>query len=173
MLLTAAGYRRSVTSRAPEIEIPPFYVMRVLAAAEHRRSLGLPVYDMSAGQPSTGAPLAVRRAAHEALDRDLLGYTPASGLLELRERSPAITRATTASRSTRPRSSRRPDHLTVSSWPSWPPGAGDTVAVTRPGYPAYRDMLTAMGISVVEIDTASGSRCGWPICRRSRSGRPR
>ena len=29
--------------------------------------------------------------------------------------------------------------------------AGDTVALARPGYPAYRNMLTALGCRVVEL----------------------
>ena len=139
------------------IEIPPFHVMRVLAAAAHRRTQGLPVYDLSAGQPATPAPLAVRQAAHDALDRDRLAYTGAAGLLELRiaiaahyaERyqldvDPASVIATTGSSG----------GFLVAFLAVFVPG--DTVVLTRPGYPAYRNMLIALGCRVVEVDTLGG-----------------
>ena len=34
--------------------------------------------------------------------------------------------------------------------------AGDRVAITRPGYPAYRNIMTALGIEVVEIPVGPG-----------------
>ena len=64
--------------------IPPFYVMDVwLAAAERQRSHG-DLVNLSAGQPSAGAPAAVRAAAKDALDNTVLGYTVALGIPELR-----------------------------------------------------------------------------------------
>src|SRR5258707_4779517 len=64
--------------------IPPFYVMDVwLAAAERQRTHG-DLVNLSAGQPSAGAPAAVRAAAKEALDNTVLGYTVALGIPELR-----------------------------------------------------------------------------------------
>ena len=59
--------------------IPPFYVMDVwLAAAERQRTHG-DLVNLSAGQPSAGAPAAVRAAAKAALDNTVLGYTVALG----------------------------------------------------------------------------------------------
>src|ERR1700752_5101123 len=64
--------------------IPPFYVMDVwLAAAERQRTQG-DLVNLSAGQPSAGAPTAVRAAAKVALDGGPLGYTVALGIPELR-----------------------------------------------------------------------------------------
>src|SRR5919206_241493 len=64
--------------------IPPFYVMDVwLAAAERQRTHG-DLVNLSAGQPSAGAPAAVRAAAKEALDSGSLGYSVALGIPELR-----------------------------------------------------------------------------------------
>ena len=49
--------------------IPPFYVMDVwLAAAERQRTHG-DLVNLSAGQPSAGAPTAVRGRPSAALDR--------------------------------------------------------------------------------------------------------
>src|SRR5690242_19921555 len=64
--------------------VPPFYVMRVIDAVVARRQAGLFVADLSAGQPSTGAPATVRAAAHRALDADRIGYTNALGIPPLR-----------------------------------------------------------------------------------------
>ena len=62
--------------------IPPFYVMDVwLAAAERQRTRG-DLVNLSAGQPSAGAPAAVRAAAKDALDNTVLGYTVALGIPE-------------------------------------------------------------------------------------------
>src|SRR5262249_27316038 len=73
--------RMSVALRAG---IPPFYVMDVwLAAAERQRSHG-DLVNLSAGQPSAGAPAAVRAAAKDALDSGPLGYSVALGIPELR-----------------------------------------------------------------------------------------
>ncbi|WP_350222977.1 aminotransferase class I/II-fold pyridoxal phosphate-dependent enzyme, partial [Mycolicibacterium porcinum] len=64
--------------------IPPFHVMDVwLAADERQRSHG-DLVNLSAGQPSAGAPTAVREAAVAALNQGSLGYTVALGLPELR-----------------------------------------------------------------------------------------
>ncbi len=56
--------------------IPPFYVMDVwLAAAERQRSHG-DLVNLSAGQPSAGAPAAVRAAAKAALDNGVVDTFP-------------------------------------------------------------------------------------------------
>ena len=74
--------KRHVAHRA---NIPPFYVMDVwLAAAERQRTHG-DLVNLSAGQPSAGAPRPVRAAAMKALEADQLGYTVALGIPELRE----------------------------------------------------------------------------------------
>ncbi|OOK73098.1 aminotransferase class I and II family protein [Mycobacterium kansasii] len=64
--------------------IPPFHVMDVwLAAAERQRTHG-DLVNLSAGQPSAGAPEPVRAAAAAALHLNQLGYTVALGIPELR-----------------------------------------------------------------------------------------
>src|SRR3954470_2888604 len=73
--------RRVAALRA---SIPPFAVMRVIEAVSARRAAGLPVIDLSAGQPSTAAPAPVRAAARDALDTDKIGYTNALGIPALR-----------------------------------------------------------------------------------------
>ncbi len=133
--------------------------MRVLAAAVARREAGLPVVDLSAGQPSTGAPTAVRAAARAALDTDRIGYTNALGIPALREAiaahyterfgldvSPANVAVTTGSSG----------GFLVSFLAAF--DVGDAVAMARPGYPAYRNMLAALGCRVVELPCDAATR---------------
>ena len=132
--------------------IPPFYVMDVwLAAAERQRSHG-DLVNLSAGQPSSGAPQAVRAAAKAALDETVLGYTVALGIPELRA-------AIAASYQDRRGLTVDPADVVVTTGSSG--GfllaflacfdAGDRVAIASPGYPCYRNILSALGCEVVEI----------------------
>lgn len=139
--------------------IPPFYVMDVwLAAAERQRTHG-DLVNLSAGQPSAGAPTAVREAAIAALQENQLGYTVALGIPELREAIAA----------------RYADQfgltvglddvvLTTGSSGGFLLAflacfdAGDRVAIASPGYPCYRNILTALGCEVVEIPCGADTR---------------
>ncbi|HZY74872.1 MAG TPA: pyridoxal phosphate-dependent aminotransferase [Jatrophihabitantaceae bacterium] len=140
-------------------DVDPFRVMRVIDAVVARRTAGLPVYDLSAGQPSTPAPAAVRKAAHEALDVDKIGYTNALGIPPLREaiaahyermygvqvapRSVAVTTGSSGGFL----------YAFLAAFE-----AGDTVVMARPGYPAYRNMLTALGCRVVQLQCGPDTR---------------
>jgi aspartate/methionine/tyrosine aminotransferase len=139
--------------------IPPFYVMDVwLAAAERQRSHG-DLVNLSAGQPSAGAPQAVRAAAKAALDETVLGYTVALGIPELRA-------AIAASYRDRRGLSVDPADVVVTTGSSG--GfllaflacfdAGDRVAIASPGYPCYRNILSALGCEVVEIPCGPQTR---------------
>jgi aspartate/methionine/tyrosine aminotransferase len=132
--------------------IEPFHVMRVVEAVGIRRAAGRPVYDLSAGQPSTSAPAAVRAAAHAAIDGDRIGYTSALGLPALRTAIAEHCRrsyglavdgsdvvVTTGSSGA----------FLVAFLAAFKPG--DLVVVTRPGYPAYRNMLVALGCRVMSL----------------------
>src|SRR6185503_9919816 len=132
--------------------IPPFYVMDVwLAAAERQRSHG-DLVNLSAGQPSVGAPTAVRAAAKDALDNTVLGYTVALGIPELRS-------AIAGSYKERHGLVVDPDEVVITTGSS---GGfllaflacfdvGDRVAIASPGYPCYRNILSALGCEVVEM----------------------
>lgn len=139
--------------------IPPFHVMDVwLAAAERQRSHG-DLVNLSAGQPSVPAPAAVRAAAAEALAHDKLGYTVAMGIPELRS-------AIAGSYAHRYGLEVDPDDVVVTTGSSG--GfllaflacfdAGDRVAIASPGYPCYRNILTALGCEVVEIPCGPETR---------------
>jgi len=140
-------------------DVDPFRVMRVIDAVVARRAAGLPVFDLSAGQPSTPAPSAVRKAAHEALDVDKIGYTNALGIPPLREaiaahyermygvqvapRSVAVTTGSSGGFL----------YAFLAAFE-----AGDTVVMARPGYPAYRNMLAALGCRVEQLQCGPDTR---------------
>ena len=139
--------------------IPPFYVMDVwLAAAERQRTHG-DLVNLSAGQPSAGAPAAVRAAAKAALDGTVLGYSVALGIPELRA---AIASAYQA----RHGLAVDPSDVVITTGSS---GGfllaflacfdvGDRVAIASPGYPCYRNILSALGCEVVEIPCGPETR---------------
>ncbi|OZC57714.1 aspartate aminotransferase [Rhodococcus sp. RS1C4] len=147
---------RTPSSRS---EIQPFHVMDVFKAAAVRTRTHGDVLSLAAGQPSTPAPAPVLRAAREALDGHLLGYTETLGILPLRE-------AIAAYHSAESNIDVHPDEVVVTTGSS---GAftllflaafdvGDTVVMARPGYPAYRNTLAALGCRVVELDCGAESR---------------
>ena len=142
--------------------IEPFHAMDVLARATKRRDEGHPVISMAVGQPAHPAPCVVREAAAEALRDGPIGYTDALGTLELRcaiaeyyrrrfgiAVDPARIAVTTGSSAA--------FNLAFLSFFD----AGDRVAITRPGYPAYRNILAALGLEAVEIPV--GPQTGFTL----------
>ncbi|MSO92886.1 MAG: pyridoxal phosphate-dependent aminotransferase [Rhodospirillales bacterium] len=134
--------------------ISPFIVMDVMRAANERQARGEGVLHMEVGQPSTGAPKAVCDAARAALEQDRLGYTDAFGLPGLRSAiaghyqrfygvslDPARVVVTTGSSGA----------FLLSFLAAF--DAGDRVALASPGYPAYRNILRALDIDVVDVLT--------------------
>jgi aspartate/methionine/tyrosine aminotransferase len=129
-----------------------------LAAAERQRTHG-DLVNLSAGQPSAGAPAAVRAAAKQALDNTVLGYTVALGIPELRT-------AVASSYADRHGLLVDPNDVVITTGSS---GGfllaflacfdvGDRVAIASPGYPCYRNILSALGCEVVEIPCGPGTR---------------
>ena len=145
---------------SPRSAVPPFHAMRVFEAAAARRAGGRPVFNLSAGQPSSRAPHAVLAAAHRALDAELLGYTMALGIPQLRSAIAGHYRRTYGL-------DVDPRHVVATTGSSGgfllaflaAFDAGDRVALARPGYPAYRNMLAALGCEVVEL--ACGEDTGY------------
>jgi len=132
--------------------VPPFIVMDVMRAAGERERAGGAVVHMEVGQPSTPAPAKVLAAAHAALDGHRLGYTDAFGLLSLRRRiarhyGEAYGVAVDAERVVVTAGSS--GAFVLSFLAAF--DAGDRVALASPGYPAYRNILTALGVEVVNI----------------------
>ena len=146
----------TVASRAA---VPPFHVMDLLAAAAERERTHGDLLNLVAGQPSTPAPVPVREAAKRALDEQVLGYTVALGIPQLRE-------AICGHHERRHGLQVTPQDVVVTTGSSGgfllaflaAFDAGDRVAIARPGYPCYRNVLTALGCEVVELPAGPESR---------------
>jgi aspartate/methionine/tyrosine aminotransferase len=137
--------------------IEPFHAMDVLAEANRLAALSKPVISMAVGQPSDPAPLAVREAAKRALEAGRIGYTNSLGLEPLRLRIAAHYREHYGL-------DIGPERIAVTTGSSSGFNlaflamfdTGDRVAITRPGYPAYRNIMAALGIDVVEMPIGAG-----------------
>ena len=148
-LLTASG--RS--------EVPPFMVMDVMAAAARIEAAGGHVIHMEVGQPAAPAPKTALAAARAALDHGRIDYTSALGIPSLRARIARHYReaygcAVDAERIVVTTGSS--GGFILAFLAMFEPG--DRVAVTVPGYPPYRHILTALGCEPVLIETTSETR---------------
>ncbi|MGE0724643.1 MAG: pyridoxal phosphate-dependent aminotransferase [Alphaproteobacteria bacterium] len=152
--------------------IPPFIVMDVMRAAEARQAAGHDVVHLEIGQPSTPAPAAVLRAAQQALAGDRIGYTGAFGIPPLRARLAEWYRA-------RYGVAVDPARIAFTAGSS---GAfvltflaafdpGDRVALAAPGYPAYRNILTALGVETVSLEATEDDDFQPTVALLERAGR--
>jgi aspartate/methionine/tyrosine aminotransferase len=139
--------------------VAPFLAMDVLAAAKARARAGGSVIHMEVGQPSAPAPRPALEAARAALESGRIGYTEALGMPSLRDRIARFYRDSQGVDVS-------PERVVVTTGSS--AGfilaflalfdAGDRVAISAPGYPAYRSILEALDLIPVPIlcDEASG-----------------
>ncbi|MBT6286455.1 MAG: aminotransferase class I/II-fold pyridoxal phosphate-dependent enzyme [Rhodospirillaceae bacterium] len=140
-------------------QVPPFIVMDVMAEANRREVAGEDVLHLEVGQPSTGAPSGVIEVAQATLVSDKLGYTEALGIDPLRER---IARYYGETHDI----DLAADRVVVTTGSSGgfmlaflsAFDTGDRVALADPGYPAYRNILSALGIEAVAIPTTIDDR---------------
>jgi aspartate/methionine/tyrosine aminotransferase len=140
-------------------DVPPFMVMDVMAAAARIEAAGGHVVHMEVGQPAAGAPKTAIAAAQAALATARIDYTSALGIPSLRERIARHYRDAYGCNVS-------PDRIVVTTGSSggfilaflsmFEPG--DRVAVTVPGYPPYRHILTALGCEPVLIETTNDTR---------------
>jgi aspartate/methionine/tyrosine aminotransferase len=139
--------------------IPPFIAMDVLRTANERAAAGAHVLHLEVGQPATPAPNGVLAAARIALGHETLGYTDALGVPALRE---AIARHYRTSYGL----ALDPARVVVTTGSS---GAfllaflvafdeGDHVAMASPAYPAYRNILAALGLVPLELPAGPAER---------------
>ncbi|MER7080449.1 aminotransferase class I/II-fold pyridoxal phosphate-dependent enzyme [Saccharopolyspora kobensis] len=160
----------AVLGVAQRADVAPFQVMEVLTAAAERQRAKGDVVSLAAGQPSTPAPRAVREAAAAALEGDSLGYTEQLGLRALREAIAGHYGELPV----------RADDVVVTTGAS---GAfllaflaafdsGDRVALARPGYPAYRNILSALGCEVVELPCDATTRFQPTVAMLAELDRP-
>jgi aspartate/methionine/tyrosine aminotransferase len=124
----------------------------VLAAASARAARGQDVIHLEVGEPGGGPPPPVLEAARQALGRIPLGYTEALG-------RPALRRAIARHYRTAYDIEVDPGQVAVTVGAS---GAfvltflaafdpGDRVVVPEPAFPAYKNILRALGIEVIRL----------------------
>jgi aspartate/methionine/tyrosine aminotransferase len=138
--------------------VPPFIAMDVLRAANERAATGADVLHLEVGQPGTQAPAAVREAARRALSEAPIGYTDALGIAALRRAIAEHYRAQYGV-------AVDPGEVVVTTGSSAAFQlaflaafeAGDRVALAAPGYPAYRNILAALGLEPVLIEVGENS----------------
>jgi aspartate/methionine/tyrosine aminotransferase len=139
--------------------VAPFLVMDVMTAAARAEAEGQSVIHMEVGQPAAATPQSIRDAAAQALSAGKIGYTLALGQVDLRERIarhyaeahgvevPIERIAVTMGSSSA---------FILSFLALFEPG--DRVAIAAPGYPAYKNILEALGCEVVFIETTAATR---------------
>ncbi|WP_299546194.1 aminotransferase class I/II-fold pyridoxal phosphate-dependent enzyme [uncultured Tateyamaria sp.] len=145
------------TSRRSDVD--PFIVMDVMEAARAAEAAGRHVIHMEVGQPGTGAPQAAIRALEQAMNDGPLGYTVALGLPALRARIAQLYGEWYDV-------DLNPDRVIVTSGASG--GfilafnalfdSGDRVGIGAPGYPSYRQILSGLGLTPVDLPTEAANR---------------
>ncbi|HVX53575.1 pyridoxal phosphate-dependent aminotransferase [Nocardioides sp.] len=149
--------RLAVAQRA---NVPPFHVMDMIEAATRRQREYGDALNLLSGQPSTGAPGPVAQEAVRLLGSgDPLGYTPAIGILELREAIAAHERRVHGIDVSAPDvvvTTGASGGFLLAFLAAFEPG--DRVAMARPNYPCYRNVLTALGCEVVELPGSPENR---------------
>ena len=138
--------RRSAVSR--------FQVMDIVGDVDAMKAQGIDVISLGAGEPSGGAPAAVNREAARLhnIDTPIFNYTPSLGTRKLREaiakhyrnwydidvgyESVAVMTGSSGA-------------FVASFIAAF--DVGDRVGLARPGYPAYRNILRALDVEVVDL----------------------
>ena len=139
--------------------VDPFIVMDVMEAARAAEAAGRHIIHMEVGQPGTAAPAGARAALAAAMQDQAMGYTVALGLPELRARIAQLYN----------------DWYGITLDPARvivTPGssgafilafttlfdAGARVGLGEPGYPSYRQILSALDLAPVGIQTSAQNR---------------
>jgi aspartate/methionine/tyrosine aminotransferase len=139
--------------------VDPFIVMDVMEAARRAEEAGRHIIHMEVGQPGTPAPQGARDALARAMQEDAMGYTVALGLPALRRRIAALYGEWYDL-------DLDPERVIIT------PGssgafilaftalfdAGDRGGIGAPGYPSYRQILRALDLQPVDIETAAENR---------------
>jgi aspartate/methionine/tyrosine aminotransferase len=144
---------------AKRSKVDPFIVMDVMEAARRAEEAGRRIIHMEVGQPGTPAPAGARHALARAMEAGALGYTVALGLPELRARiarlygewygvdlDPARVVVTPGS-----------SGAFILAFTALF-DAGDRVGIGAPGYPSYRQILRALDLVPVDIETSAENR---------------
>lgn len=139
--------------------VPPFLILECFRDAEAMKRAGADIIHLSLGQPGVEAPPKVLQRVAARMQSAPLGYTEAAGLPELRHRIARHYRETYGVNVGAERI-----FITIGSSSAFVMGilsafdAGDQVAITRPCYPAYPNMLRALNLEPVFLTGTEASR---------------
>ena len=139
--------------------VDPFIVMDVMELARQAEADGRHIIHMEVGQPSTAAPVKALKSVGTALNDDAMGYTVALGLPELRRKIAELY-------GTWYNLDLDPNRIVITPGSS---GAfilaftslfdsGQRVGIGAPGYPSYRQILRALDLVPVDIETTLAHR---------------
>ena len=141
--------------------IPAFLAMAMMNATREVEAQGHDVVHLEVGQPSAPPPAAVNNALAAALNKGAThGYSVAFGEAPLRERIAAHYEDWYGV---------RPDPRAIAITPGSSVGfalaflgafdRGDKIAMVTPGYPAYRNLMVALGIEPMLLPARANE--GW------------
>ncbi len=145
--------------RSSRGDVDPFIVMDVVEAARRAEEAGRHIIHMEVGQPGTSAPAGARAALAQALERSALGYTVSLGLPALRQGIAGLCRRWYGV-------DLNPDRVVVTAGSSGAFllaftalfDAGDRVGLGEPGYPSYRQILKALSLVPVGVQSRETNR---------------
>lgn len=140
-------------------DVDPFIVMDVMEEARRAEAAGSQIIHMEVGQPGTPAPKGARDALAVAMEQGQLGYTVALGLPELRARIAQLYTDWYGI-------TLDPNRVVIT------PGssgafilaftalfdAGERVAIGAPGYPSYSQILSALSLDPVIVQSSDAAR---------------
>ncbi|MBH0239227.1 pyridoxal phosphate-dependent aminotransferase [Methylobrevis albus] len=142
--------------------VEPFRAMDVMSAAFALERQGRSIIHMEVGEPGAPTPRVVREAAMAAIASGRVRYTEALG-------TPALRARIATHYAERYGVAVSPERVVVATGSSaafnlaflafFDPG--DRIGMPTPGYPAYRNILAALGLEVVEIPTGPETR--WAV----------
>jgi len=129
--------------------IDPFHAIQLSRLAHRLKAEGRSILHMEFGQPSTGAPKAALAVAHRVLDAEAMGYWESAELTARIARHYRETYGAGIDPEEVVLTCGASPALVLALSSAFAPG--DRIALARPGYVAYRNVLKALHMVPVEI----------------------
>jgi len=143
-------------------EVQPFHAIKLSRIAQVLKAEGRSILHMEFGQPSTGAPARALAIAHEVLDREAMGYWESAPLTASIARHYQETYGLQVAAEQVVLTCGASPALVAALTSSFRPGAA--IAMARPGYVAYRNVVRALGMRPVEIPCGPKERFQLTAC---------
>ncbi len=142
--------------------LQPFFAMEILAMAKSLEAEGREICHLEVGEPGATPAPEVIAAVQQSAATDPQRYTPAKGELSLRQKLSEYYNAQHDAKV-------NPDNILITNGSSagfvlaFLSGfeKGSKIAVTRPGYPAYLNIISSLGFEPVEIEIHAAN--GWRL----------